>query len=253
MPRYLILYTLYLILNTNISLNTNRIIHQPINQINTNKMKSIEIIGTKRAAQTKQETKKLRAEGMVPCVLYGGKEQYHFSTPAMNLKGLVYTPDVFAVDLNIDGTHHKAIMKEIQFHAVSDAIQHIDFLEMGDEKKVVISIPVKVSGTAPGVRAGGQLIHKLRRLKISALPKHLPDNVEIKIGTLEIGDSIRVRDMKLEGVEFLDSPSNVITAVRTTRAVVAETPVAVATTAVATPAAAAAPAKDDKKKDDKKK
>ncbi|MBK6837543.1 MAG: hypothetical protein IPG90_04065 [Bacteroidetes bacterium] len=97
----------------------------------------------------------------------------------------------------------------------------------------MISIPVKVSGTAPGVRAGGQLIHKLRRLKISALPKHLPDNVEIKIGTLEIGDSIRVRDMKLEGVEFLDSPSNVITAVRTTRAVVAETPVAVATTAVA--------------------
>ncbi|MBK6837542.1 MAG: hypothetical protein IPG90_04060 [Bacteroidetes bacterium] len=93
-------------------------------------MKSIEIIGTKRAAQTKQETKKLRAEGMVPCVLYGGKEQYHFSTPAMNLKG-----HVFAVDLNIDGTHHKAIMKEIQFHAVSDAIQHIDFLEMGDEKK----------------------------------------------------------------------------------------------------------------------
>lgn len=90
-------------------------------------------------------------------------------------------------------------------------------------------------------------------MKISALPKHLPDNVEIKIGTLEIGDSIRVRDMKLEGVEFLDSPSNVITAVRTTRAVVAETPVAVATTAVATPAAAAAPAKDDKKKDDKKK
>ncbi|HRH66398.1 MAG TPA: 50S ribosomal protein L25/general stress protein Ctc [Bacteroidia bacterium] len=216
-------------------------------------MKSIEIIGTKRAAQTKQETKKLRAEGMVPCVLYGGKEQYHFSTPAMNLKGLVYTPDVFAIDLNIDGTHHKAIMKEIQFHAVTDAIQHIDFLEMGDDKKVVISIPVKISGTAPGVRAGGQLIHKLRRLKISALPKHLPDNVEVKINTLEIGDTIRVRDMQLPGVEFLDSPSNVITAVRTTRAVVAETPAAAATTAVAPAAAAApakgaAPAKEEKKK-----
>lgn len=209
-------------------------------------MKSIEIIGTKRAAQTKQETKKLRAEGMVPCVLYGGKEQYHFSTPAMNLKGLVYTPEVYTVDLNIDGTHHKAILKEIQFHSVSDKILHIDFMEMADDKKVVIEVPVKVTGTAPGVRAGGQLINKLRRLKISALPKHLPDFVEVKIGSLEIGDSIRVRDMKLDGVEFHDSPANVITAVRTTRAVVAETPAAAAATtatAAAPAAAAGAPAK----------
>lgn len=216
-------------------------------------MKSIEIIGTKRAAQTKQETKKLRAEGMVPCVLYGGNEQYHFSTPAMNLKGLVYTPDVYTVDLNIDGTHHKAIMKEIQFHAVSDAILHIDFMEMSDDKKVVIDVPVKVTGTAPGVRAGGQLINKLRRLKISALPKHLPDFVEVNIGSLEIGDNIRVRDMKLEGVEFFDSPSNVITAVRTTRAVVAETPAAAAATpAAAAPAATAAPAKAAAPADKKK-
>ncbi|MBL0064594.1 MAG: hypothetical protein IPP38_06160 [Bacteroidetes bacterium] len=109
----------------------------------------------------------------------------------------------------------------------------------------MIEVPVKVTGTAPGVRAGGQLINKLRRLKISALPKHLPDFVEVKIGGLEIGDSVRVRDMKLDGVEFHDSPANVITAVRTTRAVVAETPAAAATTATAAaPAAAAgAPAK----------
>ncbi|TAH40968.1 MAG: 50S ribosomal protein L25/general stress protein Ctc [Bacteroidetes bacterium] len=212
-------------------------------------MKSITINGTKRAAQSKQETKKLRAEGMVPCVLYGGKEQFHFSTPAMALKGLVYTPEVYTVELNIDGTTHKAVMKDIQFHAVTDKILHIDFLQLDENKKVVMEVPVKVTGNAPGVRAGGALINKLRRLKISALPKHLPDQIEIKIDAMEIGDDVRVRDMKINGVDFLDSPSNVITAVKTTRVVVAAveaTPAAAAPAAA--PAAAAAPAKDEKKK-----
>lgn len=213
-------------------------------------MKSITINGTKRAAQSKQETKKLRAEGMVPCVLYGGEQQYHFSTPAMGLKGLVYTPEVYTVELNIDGTTHKAMMKDIQFHPVSDKILHIDFLQMDDNKKIMMQIPVKVTGNSPGVRAGGMLINKLRRLKISALPKHLPDMIEISIDTMEIGDDVRVRDMKMSGVEFLDSPSNVITAVKTTRVVAAVVePTAAATPAAgAAPAAAAAPAKDEKKK-----
>ena len=228
-------------------------------------MKSITITGTKRAAQTKQETKRLRAEGMVPCVLYGGKEQVHFSTPAMNLKGLVYSPEVHTVDLQIDGTAHRAIMKDIQFHAVSDKILHIDFLQLDDNKKVVVDIPVKIMGNAVGVRAGGQLLTKMRKLKISALPKDLPDVFEISIVKMEIGDSVFVRDMKLKGVEFLDSPSNVITAVKTTRLVVEEvkTPGATTEVAAATPGAApaagapaakgAAPAKDEKKKDEKKK
>jgi len=229
-------------------------------------MKAITITGTKRAAQTKQETKKLRAEGMVPCVLYGGKEQVHFSTPAMNLKGLVYSPDVHTVDLQVDGSSFRAIMKDIQFHAVSDKILHIDFLELDDQKKVVVHIPVRITGNAAGVRAGGQLLTKMRKLKISALPSDLPDMVEIPIDKLEIGDSIYVRDMKIKGVDFLDTPSNVITAVKTTRLVVEEVKTAGATTEV-TPAAAAgaaapagapaakgaapakgAPAKDEKKK-----
>ena len=105
-------------------------------------MKSISINGTKRAAQTKQETKQLRAEGKVPCVLYGGKEQIHFSTPALALKGLVYTPEVHTVELNIEGTTYKAIMKDLQFHAVSDRIQHIDFLELNDSKKVTFEIQI---------------------------------------------------------------------------------------------------------------
>jgi large subunit ribosomal protein L25 len=205
-------------------------------------MKSISINGTKRAAQTKQETKTLRAEGKVPCVLYGGKEQIHFSAPEMSFKGLVYSPEVHTVDLNIDGTNFQAVMKDIQFHSVTDKILHIDFLQLSDDKKVSMEIPVKVSGNAVGVRAGGQLLNKMRKVKISALPKHLPDFIEVKIDKLEIGDSIRVRDIQMEGVDILDSPNNVITAVKTTRAVVAETPGAPAAGAAAPAAAAAAPA-----------
>ncbi len=204
-------------------------------------MKSITISGTRRAAQTKQETKRLRAEGKVPCVLYGGKEQFHFSAPVLTLKPLVYSPAVHIVDLDIDGAIHKAIMKDLQFHAVNDKLLHVDFMEIAEDKKVVMDIPVKISGSAVGVRAGGTLRTKMRMLKVSALPKDLPDQFEIKIDDLEIGDSVFVHDMKLQGVEFLDRPNNAITAVKVTRIVVEEVVAATATTATATPAEGGAP------------
>lgn len=202
-------------------------------------MKSFAINGTKRAAQTKQEIKNLRAQGMVPCVLYGGKEQIHFSAPVLAFKGLVYTPDVYTVDLTVDGVTYKAIMKDIQFHPVTDNLMHIDFLELNDKKKVTIDLPVRISGNAVGVRAGGQLITKMRKLKISALPANLPDYIAVSIDNLNIGDDVRVRDIAIEGVELLDSPNNVITAVKTTRAVAAAAEAAPAAAAAA-PAAAAA-------------
>ena len=226
-------------------------------------MKSLAITGARRAAQTKQENKSLRAQGMVPCVLYGGKEQIHFSVPALTLKKLVYSPDVHLVDLEIDGTKHQAVMKELQFHTVNDRLLHIDFLEVADNKKVIVDVPVRLKGTPTGVRAGGQMLHKMRKLKISALPKDLPDQFELKVDDMEIGHTIRVRDMKLDGVNFLDIPAAAIVAVKTARAVVEETPVAVATTegaapaeGAAAPAAGAAPAADAKAapaKDEKKK
>jgi large subunit ribosomal protein L25 len=223
-------------------------------------MKSLAITGARRAAQTKQEIKSLRAQGKVPCVLYGGKEQVHFSVPASTLKSLVYSPDVHLVDLDIDGTKRQAVMKELQFNTVNDRLLHIDFLEVADDKKVTVEIPVRLKGTPVGVRAGGQMLHKMRKLKISALPKDLPDQFELKVDEMEIGHTIRVRDMKLDGVNFLDIPAAAIVAVKTARAVVEETPTAVASTegaapaegaAAAAPAAdakAAAPAKDEKKK-----
>ena len=229
-------------------------------------MKSLAITGARRAAQSKQETKRLRAEGKVPCVLYGGKEQIHFSAPALSLKNLVYSPDVHIVNLDIEGSAHRAVMKELQFHSVNDRLLHIDFYEIQDDKKVTVDVPVRLKGTAVGVRAGGQMLHKMRMLKISALPKDLPDQFEIKVDDMEIGHTVRVRDMKLDGVTFLDIPAAAIVAVKTARAVIEETPVAVATTEGAVPAegaaaapgalgatpapgaAPAAPAKEEKKK-----
>lgn len=196
-------------------------------------MKSFTINGDLRAAQSKQELKKLRAEGKVPCVLYGGKEQVHFSAPVLDFRHLVYTPEVYTVILNVNGKSYTSIMKDIQFHPVTDAIAHIDFMELFEDKPVSMEVPIKVTGNSVGVRAGGILVNKMRKLKISALPKQLPDYVEVKIDDLNIGDHVRVRDLSVDGVTFLDSPNNVIAGVKTTRAMAT----------AATPAAgAAAPA-----------
>lgn len=201
-------------------------------------MKSITINGDLRAAQSKQELKKLRAEGKVPCVLYGGKEQVHFSAPVLDFRHLVYTPDVHTVNVNVGGKSYTAIMKDIQFHPVTDKIMHIDFLELFDDKAVSIAIPIKITGNSVGVRAGGVLVNKMRKLNISALPKHLPDYVEVKIDDLNIGQDVRVRDISMDGVTFLDSPGNVIAGVKTTRNTAAAAPAEGA--AAGAPAAAAA-------------
>src|SRR5206468_1242139 len=134
-------------------------------------------------------TRQLRAEGKIPCVLYGGAEQIHFSTTALSVKGLVYSPNVYIVDLDVDGSPHKAVMREIQTHPITDRLLHIDFLELRDDKKVTVDIPVRLKGSSSGVRAGGQLLHKLRMLKISALPANLPDQFELVIDDMEICDS----------------------------------------------------------------
>ena len=186
-------------------------------------MKSFDLNVTKRTSLTKQDTKKLRNEGMVPCVMYGGNENLHFFAPVLDFRGLVYTPEVFTVNIHIDGKTHQAVMQEIQFHPVSDALMHIDFMELNEGKPVVMNIPVKINGTSEGQRQGGKLITKVRKLKVRALASHLPDAVNVDIQSLQIGQSVRVGDLKIDGVEFLDSPNNILVGVRTTRNVV-ETP-----------------------------
>lgn len=131
-------------------------------------MKNLEIIGYKRANLGKKGSKDLRAEGQVPCVLYGGKEQVHFYTPMILFKQLLYTPNVYQVDLNIEGVQYKAILQDAQFHAVNETIEHVDFLELDENKPVRMEVPVRFTGVAPGVQKGGKLISKLRKVQIKS-------------------------------------------------------------------------------------
>jgi large subunit ribosomal protein L25 len=185
-------------------------------------MKTIEINGAKRANISKQEVKSLRGSEMVPCVLYGGEEQVHFSTDLSSFKGLVYTPDVHMVKLSVDGKEYQCVIQDVQYHPVTDIIIHADFLLVFDNKPVTMSIPVKLTGASEGVKMGGKLVTKYRRLKVKALPANLPDYISVDISPMKIGDSIRVRDLNLSEVTLLESPANVIVSVNMTRNVSAE-------------------------------
>jgi len=203
-------------------------------------MKSIAIAGSLRATDKKNSAKQVRNAGSIPCILYGGEEVVHFAAPELSFKHLVYTPHAKTVDLNIDGKEYKAIMKDIQFHPVTDKILHIDFLQLHDEKPVEMDIPVKLTGSSIGVKEGGRLILKLRNLRVKSLPSLLPDKIVIAIDDISIGKAVRVQDIKMEGVEMLDAPNNIIVTVKVTREVVEEKPAAAATTAAAPGAAAPA-------------
>jgi large subunit ribosomal protein L25 len=185
-------------------------------------MKTIEINGAKRTNISKQEVKSLRGSEMVPCVLYGGEEQVHFSTDLSSFKGLVYTPDAHMVKLSVDGKEFQCVIQDVQYHPVTDIIIHADFLQVFDNKPVTMSIPVKITGTSEGVKMGGKLVTKYRRLKVKALPANLPDSISVDISPMKIGDSIRVRDLNLSEVTLLESPANVIVSVNMTRNVSAE-------------------------------
>lgn len=202
-------------------------------------MKSVSISGSPRTNVGKKDAKALRADSNVPCVLYGGKEQIHFSVPSANFKNLIYTPHVHTVNLEIGSGKYHAIMQDAQFHVVNDSLLHVDFLEIQPGKPVVMNIPVKTTGTSPGVRAGGKLVKKLKTLKTKGLVEKMPDTIDIAIDALQIGNSIRVRDIQVDGLTFLNSENITVVSVETTRAVAAEENKA----AAAAPAAkAAAPA-----------
>ncbi len=181
-------------------------------------MKSVEIIGSKRAALGKKETKKLRVAELVPCVLYGGEEPIHFQTNAAEFRKIIYTPNVYLIDLNIDGTTHKAIMQDVQFHPVEEQILHCDFLRVTDEKPIKIEVPVKVEGYAIGMRGGGKLKVNLRRLKVKGLAKNIPDTITINIDDLDLGQSVKVGQLNVENLEFLNSKSVPVASIIMTRA-----------------------------------
>ena len=185
-------------------------------------MNSIEIAGSVRTGQGKKAAKEVRSNQMIPCNLYGGSENVKFSAPELSFRDLVYTPNVYIVKLKIDDNEYDAVMREIQFHPVTDKILHIDFMQIFPEKAVTIDIPVRIKGTSEGQRMGGRQLLKSRRLAVKALPADLPDNVEIDVSPLLIGQEVRIKDLTIKGVEFLEPENNIIVAIRTTRVVVEE-------------------------------
>ena len=181
--------------------------------------------GQKRATTGKKAAKELRKEGLVPCNLYGEKkgenglpEALAFAIPAAQLRKVVYTPHVYVVNLTIDGEAHKAVMKELQFHPTTDALLHIDFYEVNEEKPITIGIPVKLTGHAQGVRDGGRLSHAVRQLNVTAPYKQIPETLEIDVTNLKLGKAIKVAELSFDGLEIATPAQVVVCSVKATRA-----------------------------------
>lgn len=185
-------------------------------------MKSLTIKGSKRESVGKKATKALRNAGEVPCVVYGGKEAVHFHAPEISFKNLVYTPDVHTVNLELnDGTTLNAVLQDIQFHPVTDAILHMDFYQFEEDQPITMEIPVETEGIPKGVKNGGVLRFNLRRLYVRGLAKHLPDTILVNITKLKIGNKLYVTDATSEDYKILHPDNTVICQVRTSRNVAA--------------------------------
>lgn len=185
-------------------------------------MKAISISGSLRENVGKKDAKLNRKNGLIPCVVYGGKEQIHFTVPETDFGPLIFTPFTFSVNLTIAGKEFHAVLQETQYHKVTGSILHVDFLEIDPAKPVVLSIPVNFTGIPQGVLKGGKLIKKFRKLKVRALISEMPDDISVDLTHLEILDTCKISDLKIENVELLDPKNSVIAFVKSTRAAVVE-------------------------------
>lgn len=182
-------------------------------------MKSVSISASKRVDLGKKEAKLSRAAGNIPCVIYGGKTNQHFTVKENALNNLVYTPNVYSVAIDIEGTSINALIKDIQFHPVTDRILHIDFIELVPGQHVNTLIPIVFEGSSIGVRNGGKLRKTLRKLSIRSTPENLPDNVTIDIAPMTIGEKVYVKDLEASSFDILTAGSSVIVSVKTARGV----------------------------------
>ena len=181
-------------------------------------MKSISIKGSERESVGKVATKAVRNAGMVPCVIYGGSQPVHFQAEAKAFKSLVYTPNAHTVAIDLGGKKFDAILQDIQFHPVSDAILHIDFFQLSDDKEIIMEVPVKITGTSPGVLLGGVLNLNQRRLKVKALPKNLPDFVEANISEMQMGNKLYVTKLPTPNFKLMHPDNTVVAQVKISRA-----------------------------------
>ena len=188
-------------------------------------MREIALNGQKRAESGKKASKLLRKEGLVPCNLYGEKkgenglpEAMAFAIPMSEIRKAIYTPHVYVVNLNIDGTAHVAIIKELQLHPTTDALLHADFYEVTESKPITVGIPVKLNGLAQGVRDGGRINLSIRKINVTAPYKQIPEVLDIDVTNLQLGKSIKVGELSFEGLEIATSPEVVVCSVKATRA-----------------------------------
>ena len=181
-------------------------------------MKTIQIAAVKRDVFGKKASKAARREGMVPCAIYGGEETVHFSVEAKALKPLIYSPNSYIVEFDIEGKKEIGVMREVQFHPVREQILHIDFYRVQEGKPVAIAIPVRLTGTAEGVKVGGKLALSARKLIVKALAEQLPDEIVVDVTPLKVGQTIFVGDLQFENLQFVTPATTAVCAVRVTRA-----------------------------------
>ena len=208
-------------------------------------MKTVSLSGSSRANVGKTDANALRAKGRVPCVIYGAGEQIHFSADERHFKNIIFTPETSLVEVELDGKKYRTILQEAQYHKINDKLIHADFLAVSDDKPVSVFIPVKTKGQAAGVKDGGRLVLKMRKVRVRGLVSKLPECIELDIEKLTIGKSISAGDIKIDGLTMLHPDNISIVSCQVQRAVVEEVATATVstaavTTAAATPAAAAA-------------
>ena len=187
-------------------------------------MKEIEVTGKKRSTIGKKSSKNLRKEGFIPCNLYGEAKDENgapkalaFTCPMNELRKIVYTPHIYVINLIIDGESHTAILKELQFHPETDALLHVDFYEVNDQKPITIGIPVKLTGLAQGIRDGGRMNLSIRKINVTAKYQDIPEHLDIDVTDLKIGKSIKVGDLHFEGLEMATSKEVVVCSIKATR------------------------------------
>jgi large subunit ribosomal protein L25 len=209
-------------------------------------MKTIEIKGSLRTELGKKSSQKTRKEGNVPCVIYGKEQNIHFHAHENSFKKLVYTPDAHIVRLDLEGKEYRIVMQDIQFHPVTDKVTHIDFIEVVDNKPIIIALPIQITGDSVGVKAGGKLRIKRRHLKVRGLASDIPESLPIDITNLKVNHSIRVGDLKYDKIELIDPRIATVLSVATSRVVSKEEGEAEAEHTAGEAAEAAAPADEAK-------
>ncbi len=180
-------------------------------------MKTFELNGTSRPEFGKKAAKIVRKEGKVPCILYGGQDNINFSVEEKDIRNLIYTPEIYVVELNIDGKKYKGILKELQFHPVKDNVLHIDFFEVAESKPILIEVPVRLNGLAEGVKAGGKLSQELRKLKVRAIYTDVPEVLNVDVTNLGLGKAMQVGTLSFPKLEIVTSKQAIVCAVKLTR------------------------------------